>query len=228
MSENLDISFIGNAELQLGTNASNWNSRGYLPHFDRKDCLQSITFRLNDSLPKSKLDQLESFLTTLPKETDKEQAKRQQIETWLDSGMGSCALRHPLVAEKVENALLHFDGDRYQLIAWCIMPNHVHALIEPAIELSKIVQSWKSFTARWAKPRSAELELGVPTDKPFWMREYLDRYIRNKQHLSNVIDYINQNPVKAGLCLKPEDWLHGSARLQMGTPSSSSVSRHHG
>lgn len=227
MSEDIDTGYIGNAELQLGNNASNWHSRGYLPHFDRKNCLQSITFRLGDSLPKSKLEQLESIVTALSEETDKQQAKRNQIEDWLDAGMGCCALKHPLVAQKVEDALLQFDGDRYKLITWCIMPNHVHVLIEPKLELGKIVQSWKSFTGRWAKQRSAELELGVPIDKPFWMREYWDRYIRHKQHLNNVIEYINQNPVKAGLCLKPEDWPYASARLHMGTPTSSSASHHH-
>jgi len=217
---------IGNAELQLGTNASKWQSRGYLPHFDRKGCLQSITFRLSDSLPKSKLTQLESILETLPKDTDTEQAKRAQIEKWLDAGMGCCALKDPVVAQKVEEAFLHFDGDRYKLLAWCVMPNHVHVLIEPHIELSKIVQSWKSYTGRWAKQRSAELELSVPSDQPFWMREYWDRYIRNKQHLDNVIDYIHQNPVRGGLCSKPEDWPNSSALSLMGTLSSSSALCH--
>lgn len=128
---------IENAELTLGTTSAMWRSRGYLPHFDRKGCIQSITFRLSDSLPKAKLDQLESIVAILPTETDREQATRAQIEKWLDAGMGSCALKHQAVAKKVEDALLYFDGDRYKLIAWCIMPNHVHVLIEQMEKTSK-------------------------------------------------------------------------------------------
>lgn len=208
----LQLGNNGNAELQLGAHTGKWHSRGYLPHFDRRGCLQSITFRLADSLPQSKLKELEHTLETLPEEADPEAAKRKQIENWLDAGMGSCALRHPKVAEKVEEALHHFDNERYKLIAWCVMPNHVHTLIKPEIELSKIVQSWKSFTGRWAKEKNAELELSVPDDRPFWMREYWDRYIRNETHFFNVIEYIHQNPVKAKLCSNPEDWPYSSAR----------------
>jgi len=143
----------GNAEPQLGNPEAHWYSRGYLPHFDRIGTLQSITFRLADSLPQSKLDQLQEIIEALPDDTDPDSAKRQQIETWLDAGMGCCALKHPLVAAKVEATLLHFAPTRYQLIAWCIMPNHVHVLIEPRVPVSKIVQSWKSYNGRWAKKK---------------------------------------------------------------------------
>ena len=227
----LQLGPSGNAEIQLGPLPGKWHSRGYLPHYDRIGQLQSITFRLADSLPQSKLKELEEIIEALPSEADPDLAKRQQIEAWLDAGMGCCALRHPQVAEKVESALLHFDNDRYQLIAWCVMPNHVHVLIEPKIELSKILQSWKSYTGRWAKEQNAELELGVPENHPFWMREYWDRYIRNESHLRNVIEYIHQNPVKAKLCTRAEQWPHSSARERQapawptpGTPSSSLAS----
>ncbi|HKK19106.1 MAG TPA: transposase [Opitutales bacterium] len=219
----------GNAELQLGPSPGTWHSRGYLPHFDRIGNLQSITFRLADSLPQSKLSELKAMIEALADQADSEKIKREQIEAWLDAGLGCCALKHPQVAENMEAALLHFDADRYRLIAWCVMPNHVHVLIEPKIELSKIVQSWKSYTGRWAKEKNAELELGVPEGRPFWMREYWDRYIRNERHLGNVIEYIHMNPVKAKLCSKPEQWPYSSAHRSRptnklpGTPSSSSA-----
>ena len=75
----------------------------------------------------------------------------------------------------------------------------------PFSVLGKIVQSGKSFTGRWVKQHNAELELGVP-GKSLWMREYWDRYIRNEEHLHKVIEYIHQNPVKAGLCQVPESF----------------------
>lgn len=202
--------------------ATEWQSRGYLPHRDRLGLLQSITFRLADSLPQSKLAALEAEIKSLaPKHKDTERRKR--IEQWLDSGLGCCALAHPKVAACVENALLHFDHERYRLLAWCIMPSHVHVLIEPLTPLSTIIQSWKSYTGRWALEKNAELELRVPGNT-FWMRDYWDRFIRNEKHLQNVIEYIHQNPVTAKLCPRPEQWQWSSYhRTPPGTPSSSSA-----
>jgi len=194
-----------------GGASKGWYYRGYLPHYDSKQTIQSITFRLADSLPQEKLRQLECELDQLP-ESARETERRKKIEQWLDAGMGCCALRHSGLAEVMEGTLLKFDGERYHLIAWCIMPNHVHVLIESMAPLSKIVQSWKSYTGRWALGKNAELGLGVP-GKHLWMREYWDRYIRDGKHFSQVVRYIHENPVKAGLCLDPQDWRWSSAHI---------------
>lgn len=93
------------------------------------------------------------------------------------------------------------------------MPNHVHVLMETIAPLSKIVQSWKSFTGRWALERNAELGLGVP-GRALWMREYWDRYVRNADHFDNVRAYIERNPVAAGLCQQAGDWPWSSASAQ--------------
>ncbi len=246
-----DHSAPGNAELQLGnvsaaattppeavtipsqatddesepgvpTTRFGWYSRGYLPHRDQTGLQQFVTFRLADSLPQEKLRHLDEEVARLPSAT-RDLERRKRIEQWLDSGLGCCALRHPQVAEIVEQALLRFDGERYQLIAWCIMPNHVHVLLQPQRPLAKIVQSWKSYTGRWALAHNAELQLGAP-GQVFWMREYWDRFIRDESHLRRTIAYIQENPVKAGLCRKPEEWRWSSRRLSLGTPSSSSAS----
>ncbi len=187
-----------------------WYSRGYLPHRDRISLLQSITFRLADSLPREKLMELEVELASLTAQR-RDVERRLRIEQWLDSGMGCCALAHPAVAQYVENSLLHFHGDRYRLLAWCVMPNHVHVLAECRYPLAKIVQGWKSFTARWVLAHNEELHLGIPDPKQLWMREYWDRYIRDDDHMSNVIEYIHNNPVKAGLCQEPAQWRWSSA-----------------
>jgi len=199
-----------------------WYSRGYLPHYDSFRKLQSITFRLADSLPQSKLHQLELEIESCP-ESVREAERRKRIEHWLDAGMGSCALKHPQVAGVVQDTLLKFDGTRYRLIAWCIMPNHVHVLIEPKEELARILQSWKSYTGRWAMANSAELGLSVPREGHFWMREYWDRYIRDEKHFRNVVDYIQANPVKAGLCREPQDWPWSSSSVSLGTPRPTSA-----
>jgi putative DNA methylase len=54
---------------------------------------------------------------------------RRRIEEYLDAGHGACWLRRPEIAALVEGALRYFDGQRYRLLAWCVMPNHVHTLI---------------------------------------------------------------------------------------------------
>ena len=221
MQRRMDKPLPGNAGLEPGAPGGGWRSRGYLPHRDEICLLQSITTRLADSLPQEKLRQLETTLQTLPAEA-RDLARRKQIETWLDAGMGCCALRHASLAAIVETAFLHFDGERYRLLAWCVMPNHVHVLIRPHAPLAEIVRSWKSYTGRWALAHNAELGLGVP-GKTLWMREYWDRFIRDEVHLRAVGAYIHDNPVKAGLCPTAAEWPWSSARLAAppGTPGSS-------
>ena len=75
-------------------------------------------------------------------EPQQQRYKRQKIERWLDAGLGCCALAHPGMAAVMRDTLIYQNGRRYHLLAWCIMPNHVHALIEPARSLPRIVQGW--------------------------------------------------------------------------------------
>jgi REP element-mobilizing transposase RayT len=147
---------------------------------------------------------------TLPEQRRKV-ARRARLDAWLDAGMGCCALRHPDVARYVQDSFLHFHGDRYHLHAWCVMPNHVHVLIQLLSDLASIVQGWKSFTARWILRNGAKLGVEVPDGRTLWMREYWDRYVRDENHYRTVVDYIHQNPVKAGLCASAELWRWTSA-----------------
>ena len=215
----------GNADVRVGSGNTadgdvgvpEWYSRGYLPHRDRIDLLQAVTFRLADSLPQEKLRELEVELSCLEQQ-QRDAQRRQKIEQWLDAGIGCCALGHPKVAQVVKNSLLHFQGERYQLLAWCIMPKHVHLLLEPRFPLAKIVQGWKSVTARWVLANNDLLGLGIPDPRHLWMREYWDRYIRDDNHLKAVIDYIHHNPVKAGLCGEPAEWpWSGNADVLVGS-----------
>ncbi|GIW77357.1 MAG: hypothetical protein KatS3mg104_2420 [Phycisphaerae bacterium] len=193
----------------LGARASrprNIFHRTYLPHFEAGEVPQFITFRLHDSLPQELLGQWEEELQHLSDETEREQQRRQRIEEALDRGHGACHLRNPEIARIVEEAFLHFDGTRYRLHAWVVMPNHVHVLITPLYgnSLSSIVHSWKSFTAK-----EANKLLGRAG--PFWQNDYFDRFIRNEEHWQRVIAYIHENPVRAGLRATPEEWPYSSA-----------------
>ena len=178
-----------------------WYSRGYLPHFDSNEVIQMIGFRLADSLPEHVYERMK--IEAGPADKTK---ITESVEQYLDSGHGACYLRDPRVASIVENAFLFFDNKRYRLLAWAIMPNHVHVLAEmfPNFDLPAVIHSWKSFTAK-----EANKVLGRTGE--FWQREYFDTYIRNETHLSAAVNYIHDNPVKAGLVSKPEDWLFSSA-----------------
>ena len=183
-----------------------WHSRGYLPHLDQPGLLQFITFRLSDSLPAAVLHRLAA-------ETADDEAERHRlIDGYLDAGHGACWLRRPEIATLVQGALLHFDGERYRLLAWVVMPNHTHVLIETkrGFPLPGVVQSWKGFTARRA---NALLGGGGA----FWHRDYFDRYVRDDAHLAAVTRYIDHNPVKAGLVKNAADWPFGSAGFVDGT-----------
>ena len=181
-----------------------WHARGYLPHFDAPGKTQFVTFRLHDAMPASRRSEWEAFLAI---EDDKE--RRTQIEAYLDRGVGECHLRRPDVAKLVEDALLFFDGERYEMLAWVVMPNHVHALFETTTApLDEVLHSWKSFTSK-----AANKLLGRTGD--FWELEYYDRYMRNEEHFRKTVRYIENNPVQAHLVREPAQWPWSSARRRV-------------
>jgi REP element-mobilizing transposase RayT len=140
--------------------------------------------------------------------------RRKAADMTLDSGLGACALRDVRIASVVETALLHFDDRRYRLLAWCIMPNHVHAVIEQleGHSLTTVVQSWKSFTAKQANAILRQ------TGR-FWAPDYFDRYVRDETHLAAAIRYAEENPVKAGLAMAAHEWRWSSAHRRCFVPS---------
>ena len=175
-----------------------WHT-GNLPHRNKKGLIQFVTFRLADSLPKSVLLEIENKLNDLSEENYKRE-KRNLSEKYLNNGLGSCALKHPEMAQVMMEALQYHDNDKYNLLAWSIMPNHVHVLIKTNDDLPKIIQSWKSFTGKWALKNNQKYKLGIASkaDK-FWQAEYWDRFIRDEKHFNNTIKYTLENPIKAGL-----------------------------
>ena len=153
-----------------------WHSRGYLPHFDGGCIPQMIKIRLGDALPGAVVGVWEEELLHLPPDRRKGQLRRKS-EAYLDKGHGESWLGEPAIARLVEDALLHFDGERYQSHAWVVMPNHVHLLATPLPRrsLSSIAHSLKSFTSHEASrllDRSGKL----------WQQDYFDTYVRHHQH----------------------------------------------
>jgi REP element-mobilizing transposase RayT len=175
-----------------------WHSRNYLPHFDAAHLVQVITFRLVDSLP-----------AALASQARRARYARSEVEAFLDSGYRACWLREPKISMLVEAALLYFDGARYRMLAWCIMPNHVHVMIEQVEghRLGDIVGAWKRFTAL----RANRL---LRRRGPFWQTEYFDRFIRDETHYHTALTYIEDNPVKASLVKVASEWSWSSARYR--------------
>jgi tRNA-Thr(GGU) m(6)t(6)A37 methyltransferase TsaA len=174
-----------------------WRSRGYLPHFDSPDAVQHVVFRLLDALPAGAMAALDRAGAT---------DRLEVVCKLLREGHGEPLLADRRIAAIVENALLHFDSARYRLLAWCIMPTHVHVLMAQmqGHPLSAVVQSWKSFSAK-----AANKVLG--RQHGFWAPEYYDRFMRHETHLETTRAYIESNPVTAALCRHPADWRFSSA-----------------
>ncbi len=183
-----------------------FRDRGYLPHWEMEGATYSVTMRLGDSLPQALLSHLEFEREDIVKTahqlgralSDAEKSRLADVDRRfneaLDCGYGACHLARPDVAEVIFNALRFFAGKRYELVAACVMPNHVHVVFAPLHEhgLADILHSWKSFTSK-----EANKLLGRTGQ--FWEREYFDRLIRNAAELERTVRYVVENPMKAGL-----------------------------
>ena len=186
-------------------NPQNWYTRGYIPHYDVESKYQMITYRLADSLPKDCFPP--GSAGGSPAESLK---RRKEIEEILDNGLGSCILKIPDIAKIIIENWHHFDTVKYDLISYVVMPNHVHILIKTysGFPLSEIVHSWKSFTSRKISEYLNEKSM-MPEEfsgNTIWQKEYWDRFIRDYNHYNKAIEYIHQNPVKAGLVKCANEW----------------------
>ncbi|HEX9159866.1 MAG TPA: hypothetical protein VF835_06535 [Rhizomicrobium sp.] len=164
--------------------------------------MQMVTFRLADSLPREAYERIMAH--------DGPQ-KRRRLEEMMDSGRGACVLRNPAIARVVVSSLNHFDGRRYRLIRWVVMPNHAHVPIEQieGYPLGGLVQGWKSFTAK-------EINNVRRTSGSVWAADYFDRFIRSRQHFGDAMSYIDYNPVAAGLVNTHDEWPFSSAARNAG------------
>jgi putative transposase len=207
-----------------------WHERGYLAHCDKPGLIQFVTFRLWDSLPVSRRSEWEHLLAgtersdaprsvssagarSIASRDDEAVAKarreqRRKLEEYFDRSHGACFLRDARVATLMENAMRFHHSQRFDLLAWVVMPNHVHTLLQVGdTPLSKIIQNWKSIVAV-----KANKLLGRTGE--FWQEDYWDTFMRNEEQTKKAIRYIESNPVKAKLSRAPEEWPFSSARFR--------------
>jgi type I restriction enzyme R subunit len=180
-------------------------SRGRLPHWEKDAGLYFVTFRLADSLPQSVWERLErerqriealssSGKLTKAEQRELQRSQHRKFETSLDAGHGSCVLRNEAVASVVAKALEFWEGKRYRLLCWCVMPNHVHVVLRllPGQELAAVLHSWKSFSAK-------QINKTIGRTGTVWQREYYDHLIRDGKELDKTIAYVLNNPTRAKL-----------------------------
>ena len=171
---------------------------GNLPHWRQQGATYYITFRLGDSLPRALVDRVKEeksrWLQANPEPhslTQKQELFRffEILDEYLDAGHGVCLLSDPRAQVIVRDALLFFDGERYLLHDWVIMPNHVHLLMttNPDSDLSGILHSLKSFSAK-AITKALEVSGKV------WQKESFDHIVRNAESFERFRAYIKANP----------------------------------
>jgi REP element-mobilizing transposase RayT len=184
-------------------------NRGRLPHWEKEEGLYFITFHLDDSLPRQALREMVERnrilaaakrlgirLTPAQEEFTAKYSQR-RIEEYFDRGTGECLLKDSRIVEATAEALRFWHGKRYRLVAWCIMPNHVHIICRflPGQNLSDVLRGWKVHSAR-----EANRILG--RRGTIWRREYYDRLIRGDGEFHRAVQYVLSNPERAGL----KDW----------------------
>lgn len=193
----------------------------HLPHIQPPGATLFITFRLAGSIPAWLLRQLcaeaERIEASLALISDpQERAERAYLEQrrlfgrWdaaLDTAQsGPFWLRGPRIAELMTPSLHHRNGQVYDLIAYCIMPNHVHVVYTPLPKtdgdyyaMSAIMHSLKRYTAR-------ESNLLLGRTGAFWQHENYDHFVRDEAELGRIVHYTVNDPVKAGLVEHRQDW----------------------
>ena len=157
-----------------------------LPHISKIGYYQFLTFRTFDSV--------DDYLQKLQKEQIKDSIKQYRIDRYLDSSNKGAYLFDDLVL-KIKDVLMQKDNELYEMIIFCIMPNHLHILLRQKSELEKII--------KYIKGKSAiEINKSLNRNGRFWENGYFDRAIRDDRHFLKTYEYILNNPIKAGL----SDW----------------------
>lgn len=191
--------------------------RRHLPHWFQAGAATFVTFRTIDSMPREVVqrwhDEIASWLAANGHSADVEsdalpdaeslpgrlQAEYRRVRTrgWhdrLDQCHGTCVLRHPMLASIVADTLLHFDRERYDLDCFVVMPNHVHLITQfrNGYTLKKQTDSWLRFSAR-------KINRQLGQKGAFWQPEPFDHLIRSERQFQYLRNYIQSNPVLAGL-----------------------------
>jgi len=207
----------------------------HLPHYQPIGYAYFVTTRLSGTIPKHLYDKYkDEYVAKLKNISELKSLKEKtklyhklnkehflEMEKILDScSYGNVWLGNKKVAEIIKKTFHFYDDKRYNLICYTIMPNHIHLIFFPLIEsynnflqvhikkkktedtfyfVTKIIQDIKKYSAK-------ESNKILKRSGKFWQSESYDHVIRNKTELLSTVEYVLNNPVKAGLCENREDW----------------------
>lgn len=201
-------------------------TRRRLPHLDIPGATYFVTSCLHGSIPALGLKDLrqrqEELLATRPKEIAPKDWERKvwkmmfvEREKWLDGNPAARHLEGDSAASIVRDALKFFAGVRYELVSYVVMPSHFHWVFRPLPEYeaslpadqsprATIMHSIKSYT-------SNECNKVLGLRGHFWQDESYDHCVVDEAELARIVEYVEFNPCKAGLCMRPEEWKYSSA-----------------
>jgi putative transposase len=215
-------------------------TRRNLPHWYVSGAFHFVTFRLAGTMPLDVLATLRAQRDAVLKRQPAPGVERLRhrelahkrffldFDRYMDNNRTIDWLRQPKVAALLRTSLYYHHGSKYHLLAYCVMPNHVHVLLQPISEagelpvrsvteengpddkhdvlgpLAKIMHSLKSYTAH-----EANKLLG--RSGTFWLKESYDHWVRDDEELERIVAYIAANPVTANLVREPQDWFFCSA-----------------
>jgi REP element-mobilizing transposase RayT len=199
--------------------------RRHLPHMAPVGSPVFLTWNLKGAIPRHVAERLRRQRDELRRQVPRggESPRERRIregkllfaaaDEFLDGcSTGPLFLKEPGHAAIVQTALVFGVDERYDLLAWCVMPNHVHVLVTPQWELQRITQGIKGYTSRQINA------LIRRRGRPLWQDESYDHWARDADELDRIVAYIEYNPVKAGLCSSPAAWPWSSARFRNGWP----------
>lgn len=203
--------------------------RRHLPHWQPAGVVYFITFRLAESLPVQVIKELKA-----QREREREAIRARfsgaqqfqelykldkkyfgRFDSWLDRCIESSPrwLAQEEIAQIVADGIHALDGERYDLVAYCLMPNHVHLAIDTAgynvepVHQGTTAHYLLTDTLKRVKGRTARYcNQALGRRGSFWHQESYDHVIRDEEEYQRIIWYILNNPVKAGLVANWEDW----------------------
>jgi REP element-mobilizing transposase RayT len=202
------------------------NYTRHLPHQVPEDSPIFLTWNLKGAIPPAAIENLTRQRRRLEEQTPRagETIAERRIreskiiyaaaDRFLDQAVdGPMHLNDPRATKSVEDAIIFGAGSRYDLFAWCVMSNHVHVLLTPRCELPDVTKGIKGYTAYQIN------RLQNARGRVFWQDESYDHWARDETEILRIIHYIEQNPVAAGLCQRPENWPRSSARFRQDWPA---------
>jgi putative transposase len=223
-------------------------TRRNLPHWYVPGAVHFVTYRLAGTIPVAVLAEMRDRREARKKLASpagitpaeyRDRLHKQffaEYDHYLDQNRQIDWLARPAIAAVIRGNLYHRDGKKYHLLAYCVMPNHVHVLLQPIVSLPESGRA--SECASW---QLAVTEEGLSDDitdarsplatimhslksytanranellgrsGQFWLHESYDHWVRDTDELCRIAEYIAGNPVKAGLATRPEEWPFGSA-----------------